>query len=95
MTTTVSAEEREKTFLHCLGEIYHWARCMDRILFRKNLRQLVEYVANESAAFQLTTKEQRKWKAIVDSAMAESRPAALASHWRAIGEFWDSYQQSG
>ena len=48
VTSKRTVEDRNETFQHYLHEVHSWATCMDRILFRKNLTLLVEFVEEEA-----------------------------------------------
>ncbi len=93
-TSKRTVEERNVTFQHYLHEVHSWATCMDRVLFRKNLKLLAEFVKEESVAFELTPAERKRWNAIVATALNENKPAALHRHLERIHEFWRAYHSS-
>jgi hypothetical protein len=66
---------------------------MDRILFRKNLKLLADFLDEESVAVEFTPAEQKRWKAIVTTALQENKPAALLRHLQAIHKFWQAYRE--
>ena len=86
-----TVEERNETFQHYLHEVHSWATCMDRILFRKSLKLLAEFVEEEGVALELTPAERKKWDAIVAAALKEDKPVALHHHLERIHEFWRAY----
>ena len=91
VTSKRTVKDRNETFQHYLHEVHSWATCMDRILFRKNLKILAEFVEEESVAFELTPAERKKWNVIVAAALKENKPVALHHHLERIHEFWRAY----
>ena len=55
-------EEGLKLYEHYMYEIHDWARLMDRILFRKNLILLAEFLEEESVAMDFTPASGRNGK---------------------------------
>jgi hypothetical protein len=82
-------EEDKPKWQRYMEAIYHWAHFQDRILFRKYLKLLAEHFEEESARWQFTEGEQKKWKAIVDTAMKVTKREDLPGQWREIVDFFD------